>query len=437
MPNVVARDVVVHRYTDLTDLESLFATTVDIDLLTQILAPENDNMNGTFTLDDISVVSGEGEVYSKITNTRKDFTYSPAEGETSGEAVVEYTITDINGETSTGRVTFLIGTHEELTGRPLPTFSSGQPNLAEIARGLEDEVYGSDADESATTQAGEAIVVDVIQDSELDDGRTLFVHGSFSPGLEDTILITGENGLTGDEVGKVEFDPDNPENLIFTPAEGYVGEARIHYTVASGATDDYSQERSVLTVDVVCFAKGTHIAVAEGERKVEALKVGDWVQTMDHGLRQIRWIGSKRVTADKRLAPIIVPKGAMGNKRDLALSPQHRIFLSDWRAELLFGESDVLVSAKHLSEVSDITHQRVGGEVEYYHILFDTHEIIFSEGIPTESYHPGEQGVASLSQEARRELFELFPELSAYDFKSYGPTARRVLKKHEVSSLFS
>jgi hypothetical protein len=40
-----------------------------------------------------------------------------------------------------------------------------------------------------------------------------------------------------------------------------------------------------------CFLKGTKIRAAEGERKIEDLKIGDLLPTMFGGLRPIQWIG--------------------------------------------------------------------------------------------------------------------------------------------------
>ena len=71
--------------------------------------------------------------------------------------------------------------------------------------------------------------------------------------------------------------------------------------------------------------------------------------------------------------------------------------------------------------------------MEYYHILFDGHEIIFAEGCPAESFHPGDKSLGALGEETRQEIFALFPQLAELDFyKSYGDSARRSLKAHEA-----
>lgn len=182
----------------------------------------------------------------------------------------------------------------------------------------------------------------------------------------------------------------------------------------------------------VCFVAGTLIVTGHGQLPIEDLKPGDLVLTMDHGFRPIRWIGSTKVVGKGALAPITIKSGALTNVRDLRVSPQHRMFLSGWKAQMLFGENEVLAAAKHLVNDTSIFQQECD-QVEYYHILFDGHEIIFAEGCPAESFHPGDKSLGALGEETRQEIFALFPQLAELDFyKSYGDSARRSLKAHEA-----
>jgi hypothetical protein len=154
------------------------------------------------------------------------------------------------------------------------------------------------------------------------------------------------------------------------------------------------------------------------------------VLTMDHGYQPIRWIGSSKRAATGDLAPILIRKGALGNNRDLRVSPQHRMLLQGWQAEMLFGELEVLATAKSLLNDHSIIRDE-GGEVEYFHMLFDTHEIIYVEGCPSESFHPGKQGWKALDQATRDEILTLFPQLADGNLNDYGPSARTSLKHKE------
>jgi hypothetical protein len=180
----------------------------------------------------------------------------------------------------------------------------------------------------------------------------------------------------------------------------------------------------------VCFTHGTMLRTPFGEICVENLSVGDLVTTLDHGPQPIRWIGSRSVMAFANATPVVIKAGALGNSRDLSVSQQHRMLITDWRAELMFGEPQVLVPAKSLVNHDTIFLQK-GGEVEYFHILFDQHELVWAEGILSESFHPGTIGLASLELETQDEVRALFPELA----QASRPLARPALKNAEAALL--
>jgi Ca2+-binding RTX toxin-like protein len=184
--------------------------------------------------------------------------------------------------------------------------------------------------------------------------------------------------------------------------------------------------------NIICFTPGTRIATPRGARGIETLAVGDMVVTRDHGLQPIRWIGQRTVPARGAFAPVRIRPGVVtGLEADLLVSPQHRMLFQGYRAELLFGESEVLVAAKHLIDGQAVTVE-TGGTVTYIHMLFDDHEIVFAEGAATESFHPGGIGLSAVTEAAREELFSLFPDLRTLP-GSYGRTARRCLKRHEAA----
>lgn len=193
---------------------------------------------------------------------------------------------------------------------------------------------------------------------------------------------------------------------------------------------------------IICFAGGTGIMTPQGRRPVEALAVGDHVVTADGREVPVRWVGHRHVGAAElaafpALRPICIQAGALGDNTpatDLRVSPQHRMILRDWRADLMFGAPDVLVIAKALVNDSTIRVDDSCTAVDYYHILFDQHEIILAEGAEAESFFPGEQALASLSPATRAELETLFPELLA---EAFGDMAAPMLKPFETRALLS
>ena len=185
------------------------------------------------------------------------------------------------------------------------------------------------------------------------------------------------------------------------------------------------------------------IDTLDGPVPVEDLEKGDRVITVDRGPQTVRWIGSRKVTkadllADPSMYPVCICKDALGGgrpNRDLHVTQNHRVYLEDWRAERLFGEPQVLAPAKSLLNDKSIFRDRSVTSVEYFHVLFDDHNVIFTNGAPTESLHPGLYLVSTLTEESREELIRLLPELQ--DPNTYGPTVRYGLKPWEATLLQS
>jgi hypothetical protein len=211
-------------------------------------------------------------------------------------------------------------------------------------------------------------------------------------------------------------DADIPEGAHFSQVSGLTL-GKWNGTEYSGSVISTKDE------EFICFAAGTLIHTATGQRPVEALTTDDRVMTSDHGFQPIRWVGRRTVAGTGRMAPVRFAEGALGNARALTVSPQHRMLLSGWRAELLFGQSEVLVPA--LALVNDSTVRRVPmPQVTYVHFMCDQHEVVFAEGIRTESLHPGAQALTMLDAAARAEVMDIFPELAQGVAR---PTARMVV----------
>jgi Hint domain len=190
-----------------------------------------------------------------------------------------------------------------------------------------------------------------------------------------TLTITQINGISvvaGQTVTlptgqKVKLNADGTFTII---GDGNVETA----TFSSTVTDNLGHtDTAFVTVNwIPCFVAGTRILTPTGEVAVEALRPGDMVMTQDEGPQPLRWMGKREVPALGDHAPICIEAGALGPHGRLLLSPQHRVLICDSLAELLFGETEVLVAAKDL--VNDQTVRvRSGGMVEYVHLLFDRH----------------------------------------------------------------
>ncbi|MGX0877557.1 hypothetical protein ACSSV4_002247 [Roseovarius sp. MBR-154] len=184
---------------------------------------------------------------------------------------------------------------------------------------------------------------------------------------------------------------------------------------------------------IICFTAGARILTQWGERPVETLRLGEMIITRDHGLQPIRWIGKRTLSGRGDCAPVAIASETMGGSEALILSPRHRVLFTGYRAELLFGASEVLVAAEHLVNGRDVT-VKPRDEVTYIHIMLDRHEIIYAGGIATESFYAGDTALSAVEPAAREELFAIFPELRSAPGR-HRNTARPCLRQHEAALL--
>ncbi|MGY6549806.1 MAG: Hint domain-containing protein [Roseinatronobacter sp.] len=198
-----------------------------------------------------------------------------------------------------------------------------------------------------------------------------------------------------------------------------------------------------LGVQIPCFVAGTLIDTASGRKPVEALQPGDMVLTRDHGYLPLAWVGQRHVSAAQiadvtDFAPVLIKAGALGlnqPERDTRVSPSHRVLVCGPRAELLFGETEVLVPAGHLVGQPGIT--RDFDAVTYVHIMFEQHQIVLGDGMWSESFQPADHALDGLGAEQRDEIFALFPALADQPARAAYATARMTLKAHETRLLFA
>lgn len=137
--------------------------------------------------------------------------------------------------------------------------------------------------------------------------------------------------------------------------------------------------------------------------------------------------------------PIRIRANALGAgfpRTDLVVSPQHRIMINSRIVSRMAGVNEALVPAKKLLTLDGVDVMDNVTEVEYWHFLFDSHQIVTSNGLPTESLFTGPQAMTALSQDALTELRELMPE--AFSETADGPPAplaRKVFEPGKIGKL--
>jgi hypothetical protein len=134
---------------------------------------------------------------------------------------------------------------------------------------------------------------------------------------------------------------------------------------------------------VACYLRGTRLATPRGDVAVEALREGDTLLTASGQAVPIRWIGRRRHAAEVAAAtpsvwPVLLRAGSLGPgvpRRDLRVSPRHAMFIEG-----------VLVPAMLLVNGVSIVQEKPRGEVLYFHVELERHEIVLAEGAPAESF---------------------------------------------------
>jgi hypothetical protein len=135
-----------------------------------------------------------------------------------------------------------------------------------------------------------------------------------------------------------------------------------------------------------CFLKGTLIDTPEGQKKVEDLLIGDLVTTIGGAARPVQFIGaySYRKADPSRdwvedVKPVVVRKSAISDNvpnRDLYMTRAHALYLDGMLipvCNLINGSTIVVDDAEDLSEL------------EYFHVKFESHDVIYAEGAACES----------------------------------------------------
>ena len=212
----------------------------------------------------------------------------------------------------------------------------------------------------------------------------------------------------------------------------------VHHTINPGkATTAPDAEGGV-----ICFTPGTWIETPSGPCRIEELREGDQVQTQDNGPQEILWTGSRRMTGARLYAlpylrPIRFATGALGIERpdqELLVSPAHRMLIKGDVARDLFNTPEVLVEAKDLVNGHSIAVDRKVREVTYVHILLAQHEVLWANGVETESFHPANTALSMLTDDDRARLLDCMPNLER-DPHTYGSYARRNLSASEAAIL--
>ncbi|TNH41172.1 Hint domain-containing protein [Paracoccus haeundaensis] len=228
---------------------------------------------------------------------------------------------------------------------------------------------------------------------------------------------------------------DNGIEPVFDPGARYT-----YAGVRSFGPGDDAQPWPAPTASA-CFAQDTLIQTASGPCRVQDLRPGTLLRTMDHGYQPVLWIGHRQMQArdlDQRpdQRPILIAAHALGPGqpgRDLVVSPQHRLLIRSPIAERMTGEAEVLIAARHLVGLPGITVQGERCDVTYWHVLLADHQVLVAEGAWAESLLPGPVALRALGAQNARRIRQLTAGRALTPARPLlsGRHARRLVQRHD------
>lgn len=388
-----------------------------LDLAADIVNGPIDTGNGNDTI----LVSGGTQINGDINMGKGDDTLIATSGQISGDA-----------RTASGDDTVTFEGTASLNGDLRTSIGDDTITFADMATG--GAIMAGDGDDTVTLDGRAQISGEVCTGSGDDTitlGARTSVDGAVNAGKDDDLIIVETGAEVNDVNGGKGFDTLRLEANTRVEFNADPVNGSVFYLDADG--NDTGEGFDFKSIErITCFTLGTMIITERGKVAIENLVVGDRVWTMDAGLQPIAWVGRATVPAKGDLAPIRIAKGAMGNARDLMVSPQHRMMLDGWRVEMHCGTDEVLAPAKALT--NDGTIRRVeGGDVTYVHMAFESHQIVIAEGIPSESFFPGAEALNALDHAARDEILTLFPEWRCPHLRPHA--ARQVVTAREAKAL--
>ena len=203
--------------------------------------------------------------------------------------------------------------------------------------------------------------------------------------------------------------------------------------VPRGTPRFYKTDQSSTTYGHICLAAETLIETPKGARLLADLRVGDRVLTHDAGPQPVTWIGRRSVAGVGPAMPVLFAPGALGNRRPLRLSGQHRVLLAHPLAELMHDCSEVLVPAKSLVN-GDTIRWAPAPQVTWMNLTTPDHSLIRAEGAAVETLWLGEVALNVLGE--ADQITANYPDLAGAG-RADQIAARPMLRHREALQLLS
>ena len=136
----------------------------------------------------------------------------------------------------------------------------------------------------------------------------------------------------------------------------------------------------------VGFVPGTLIRTPQGDVAVETLlagdivmnEQGDWVELRGTSVLNARQIDVVRIAARQPAGAALTPSA------ELLLPADHPVMVSDWRTQIIFGQSQMLARAASLVDDRFVTRETRRNQ-RLVRLHFDKPQVVLANGVPAAS----------------------------------------------------
>ena len=171
---------------------------------------------------------------------------------------------------------------------------------------------------------------------------------------------------------------------------------------------------------VTGLAGTTNVRTPCGARHIANLRPGDLIVTRDNGLQPVRSVWSRSVSAaeiaaDPSLAPVCLRPRAIGPmmpQRDLRVAGDHRLLIPGYRLIDRPDTAAALIPARDIAGTSDAAFvDRASGDITYYNLVFDAHQVFAANGMPVESFLVTDASLSAVSAPVRETIEKALPDI--------------------------
>jgi hypothetical protein len=149
-------------------------------------------------------------------------------------------------------------------------------------------------------------------------------------------------------------------------------------TMLRHTTTDFTA--STVRTRMAGLVAGAMILTDFGERVIEDLRVGDRIMTRDAGIVMLRAISRRSACAMNAITVRPDSLGMGRPDREITVAPGQHLFLSDWRAEALFGAEAALVPAYRLYDGHYVRETPLE-DVSFFELHFEQEQIVYANGL--------------------------------------------------------